>query len=289
MAVAIRLARGGSKKRPYYRIVVADSRNARDGRFIEKIGTYNPLLAKDSPERVKLDVDSLYLRDGRFHSSGGLTAGMDLALALVTADFGADVALTVARELVMYMHRPGNQAQFSAPLDAQTRGTRGLASLLEAGLTVEQAFNALIEQAEDERSRQVLAALRGEVLAGNTVAKALASFPNVFPELYRTLAISGAKVLVVPAAFMLYTGRDHWEVLLRARAIENQCYVVAAGQIGDHEPGRSCNGRSMVVDPWGTVVAQAPDTVTVAFADLDLTRVDRIRMELPSLANRRLR
>jgi predicted amidohydrolase len=109
-----------------------------------------------------------------------------------------------------------------------------------------------------------------------------------FPELYRRLAIDGAQVLVVPAAFMAHTGRDHWEVLLRARAIENQCYVVAAGQIGDHEPGRTCYGRSMVVDPWGTVVAQAPDEVTVAVADLDLERLQKIRTELPSLANRRL-
>jgi predicted amidohydrolase len=110
-----------------------------------------------------------------------------------------------------------------------------------------------------------------------------------FPELYRALAVSGgAKVLVVPAAFMLYTGRDHWEVLLRARAIENQCYVVAAGQIGDHEPGRTCFGRSMVIDPWGTVVAQAPDVVGVTVADIDIARVDNIRLELPSLANRRL-
>ncbi len=110
-----------------------------------------------------------------------------------------------------------------------------------------------------------------------------------FPELYRRLAVEGdARVLVVPAAFMMHTGRDHWEVLLRARAIENQCYVVAAGQIGDHEPGRTCFGRSMIVDPWGTVVAQAPDTVGIATADLDLERLERIRTELPSLANRRL-
>ncbi len=95
-------------------------------------------------------------------------------------------------------------------------------------------------------------------------------------------------MLVVPAAFMAHTGRDHWEVLLRARAIENQCYVVAAGQIGDHEPARTCYGRSMVVDPWGTVVAQAPDEVTVVTADLDLGRLETIRSELPSLANRRL-
>jgi predicted amidohydrolase len=110
-----------------------------------------------------------------------------------------------------------------------------------------------------------------------------------FPELYRALADRGARIVVVPAAFMQHTGRDHWEVLLRARAIENQCYLVAAGQIGDHDPGRTCFGRSMVVDPWGTVVAQAPDAVTVAFADLDFERLDRIRLELPSLANRRLR
>src|SRR3954454_429759 len=109
-----------------------------------------------------------------------------------------------------------------------------------------------------------------------------------FPELYRQLAIDGARVLVVPAAFMLHTGRDHWEVLLRARAIENQCYVLAAGQIGDHEPGRTCFGRSMIIDPWGTVVAQAPDTVGIVTADLDLDRLELIRSELPSLANRRL-
>ena len=109
-----------------------------------------------------------------------------------------------------------------------------------------------------------------------------------FPELYRLLAAQGASVLVVPAAFMLHTGRDHWEVLLRARAIENQCYVVAAAQIGDHEPARSCFGRSMVVDPWGTILTQAPDTTCLSMASLDLGRLDQIRAELPSLANRRL-
>ncbi|AGZ39801.1 carbon-nitrogen hydrolase family protein [Actinoplanes friuliensis] len=110
-----------------------------------------------------------------------------------------------------------------------------------------------------------------------------------FPELYRSLAVDGgAKLIVVPAAFMMHTGRDHWEVLLRARAIENQCYVVAAGQIGDHDPGRTCFGRSMIIDPWGTVLAQAPDTTGIVTADIDLARLDEIRAELPSLANRRL-
>ncbi len=109
-----------------------------------------------------------------------------------------------------------------------------------------------------------------------------------FGELYRQLAAKGAELLMVPAAFTLQTGKDHWEVLLRARAIENQCYVVAAGQIGDHDPGRTCFGRSMVIDPWGTVAAQMPDEVGVITADLDLGRLERIRLELPSLANRRL-
>jgi predicted amidohydrolase len=109
-----------------------------------------------------------------------------------------------------------------------------------------------------------------------------------FPELYRRLAVDGARVLLVPAAFTTHTGRDHWEVLLRARAIENQCYVVAAAQSGEHDPGRSCYGHSMIVDPWGTVVAQAVDGVGIVVADLALDRVERIRAELPSLANRRL-
>jgi predicted amidohydrolase len=108
-----------------------------------------------------------------------------------------------------------------------------------------------------------------------------------FPELYRILALRGARVLVVPAAFTLATTRDHWETLLRARAIENQAFVIAANQIGENEPGHRSGGRSMIVDPWGVVLAQAPDGVGVIVADLDLARLDAIRESLPSLANRR--
>lgn len=110
-----------------------------------------------------------------------------------------------------------------------------------------------------------------------------------FPELYRQLVTDGAaELLLVPAAFMLHTGRDHWEVLLRARAIENQCFVAAAAQTGDHEPSRTCFGRSMVIDPWGTVLTQVPDGSGLAIVDLDLERLRTVRAELPSLANRRL-
>jgi len=109
------------------------------------------------------------------------------------------------------------------------------------------------------------------------------------PELYRQLATDGgAELLVVPAAFMMHTGRDHWEVLLRARAIENQGFVAAAGQTGEHDPGRTCFGRSMVVDPWGTVLSQVADGPGLAVTEIDLERMRTIRAELPSLANRRL-
>ncbi|MGH2849891.1 MAG: nitrilase-related carbon-nitrogen hydrolase, partial [Solirubrobacteraceae bacterium] len=108
-----------------------------------------------------------------------------------------------------------------------------------------------------------------------------------FPELYRILALRGARILLVPAAFTLATTRDHWETLLRARAIENQAFVVAANQVGEYAPGRRSGGRSMIVDPWGTVIAQAPDTTGVIVADLDLDRLAEIRATLPSLANRR--
>ena len=108
-----------------------------------------------------------------------------------------------------------------------------------------------------------------------------------FPELFRILAVAGARVLLVPAAFTLATTRDHWEVLLRARAIENQCFVVAANQIGEHAPGLRSGGRSMIVDPWGIVLAQAPDAETVITADLDIARQDDIRRRLPALAGRR--
>jgi deaminated glutathione amidase len=108
-----------------------------------------------------------------------------------------------------------------------------------------------------------------------------------FPELYRILAVRGARVITVPAAFTLATTRDHWEVLLRARAIEDQAFVIAANQVGEHAPGYRSGGRSMIVDPWGVVLAQAPDAETIACADLDLERQADVRRTLPSLANRR--
>jgi predicted amidohydrolase len=107
-----------------------------------------------------------------------------------------------------------------------------------------------------------------------------------FPELYRILAVEGAEVITVPAAFTLFTGKDHWELLLRARAVENQCYVVAANQWGMHRDGKASYGRSMIVDPWGIVLAQAPDEDGVIVAELERARMEEVRRALPSLANR---
>jgi predicted amidohydrolase len=108
-----------------------------------------------------------------------------------------------------------------------------------------------------------------------------------FPELYRILAVRGARVVAIPAAFTLATTRDHWATLVRARAIENQAFVVAANQIGSHPPDHRSGGRSLIVDPWGVVLAQAPDEETAIFAELDFERQEEIRAKLPSLANRR--
>ncbi len=109
-----------------------------------------------------------------------------------------------------------------------------------------------------------------------------------FPELYRQLAGRGARVLCVPSAFTERTGKAHWEVLLRARAIENLAYVLAPAQVGHHGGGRSSHGQAMIVDPWGAVVAQVADGEGVAVAEIDLERLARLRRELPALSHARL-
>lgn len=107
-----------------------------------------------------------------------------------------------------------------------------------------------------------------------------------FPELYRLMAMRGAQVIFVPASFTMPTGKDHWEVLLRARAIENGCYIAAAGQIGT-KPAYTAYGNSLVADPWGTVIARAKDRPGITYAEIDLDYLDQVRSQIPSLENRR--
>ena len=134
------------------------------------------------------------------------------------------------------------------------------------------------EEAGDEI---VLSEAAGGVPLGLTVCYDLR-----FPELFRILAIRGARVITLPAAFTKVTGRAHWEILLRARAIENQAFVVAADQIGTHPPDKESFGGSMIVDPWGELLARAPDEECFIAANLDFARQDDVRDKLPSLANR---
>lgn len=109
-----------------------------------------------------------------------------------------------------------------------------------------------------------------------------------FPEVFRLYALQGASMIVLPAAFTFTTGAPHWELLIRARAVENQVFMIAAGQIGPYEPDGRSFGHSMIVDPWGTVLATASDEAgTVAVADLDFAHMESVRRRVPSLANRR--
>jgi len=128
----------------------------------------------------------------------------------------------------------------------------------------------------------VIAPLAGDHVLGMTVCYDLR-----FPELFRILALSGASVITVPSAFTAVTGRDHWEVLLRARAIENSLFVVAAGQVGKAPPEYESWGHSMVVDPWGEVLDVVTGGEGFAIADIESEALERVRSQVPSLANRR--
>jgi predicted amidohydrolase len=138
------------------------------------------------------------------------------------------------------------------------------------------------ESEHEQAGSEVVTAPLGELIAGLSVCYDLR-----FPELFRILAVRGARLLMVPSAFTAATGRDHWEVLLRARAIENQAFVIAPNQVGAAPPHFDSFGHSAIVDPWGAVLASAPGGECFVAADLDLAAQDRVRESLPALANRR--
>jgi predicted amidohydrolase len=138
------------------------------------------------------------------------------------------------------------------------------------------------ESEAEDPGEEIVVADVGGVPVGLTVCYDLR-----FPELFRILSLRDARVITVPSAFTERTGRDHWEVLLRARAIENLVFVIGAGQIGDAPPHFKSFGRSLIADPWGIVLARAPDTECFVSAELDFSIQDEMRASLPSLANRR--
>jgi predicted amidohydrolase len=140
------------------------------------------------------------------------------------------------------------------------------------------------ESEHEEPGDEIVTAAVADVTVGLSVCYDLR-----FPELFRILAVRGSQVLTVPSAFTLATGRDHWEVLLRSRAIENQAFVLAPNQFGEAPPQFSSYGRSLIADPWGVVLATAPDEECFVAAELDFAAQERVRHSLPSLANRRPR
>jgi predicted amidohydrolase len=147
---------------------------------------------------------------------------------------------------------------------------------------VEAGGVSYCESEHEQPGTELVTAPVGELTLGMTVCYDLR-----FPELYRILALREARLITVPSAFTTATGRDHWEVLLRARAIEDQVFLLAPNQVGTAPPHYDSFGHSAIVDPWGTVLAIAPDEECFVAADLDLGAQARTREQLPSLANRR--
>jgi deaminated glutathione amidase len=147
---------------------------------------------------------------------------------------------------------------------------------------VEVGDVAYRESEVEQAGAEIALGEAGDAIVGLTICYDLR-----FPELYRILALRGARVITVPSAFTERTGRDHWEILIRARAIEDQVFVVAAGQIGFAPPHYRSYGRSMIVDPWGVVLTQAADTECFISADLDFAIQNAMRDSLPSLRHRR--
>jgi predicted amidohydrolase len=196
----------------------------------------------------------------------------------VARELGIDLVAGSIAERVPGRERGSNTSVHFGP-DGEARATYRKIHMFDVEVGGRTYRESEHEQAGEE---VVLSETAGGVELGLTVCYDLR-----FPELYRILAVRGARVIAVPAAFTLATTREHWEVLLRARAIEDQAFMVAANQVGEHAPGYRSGGRSMIVDPWGVVLAQAPDKETFAIAELDLERQAEIRRTLPSLANRR--
>jgi deaminated glutathione amidase len=248
-------------------------------------------------------------------------ANLDTALGLIdqAAEAGADLA--VLPEYLDYLGTDDGALEAAEPvpgpfieriaMQARARGLWVLAGSVHARMTDGRYRNAslLIDRhgqvvarydklhlfdiglAGQPSYRESATVGGGERIVTAEIAGVLAGlsicYDLRFPELYRLHALAGAQILLVPAAFTAHTGRAHWELLLRARAVENQCFVIAAGQVGESLPGKECFGHSMIVDPWGAVLACQPDGTGIVVAELDFDAQRRLRAELPALANRR--
>jgi deaminated glutathione amidase len=180
-------------------------------------------------------------------------------------------------------HGAGSEKGFNTSVhvgpDGELRAVYRKIHLFDVTVDGTDYGEAATQQAGEEI---VVSTLKSGLTLGMTICYDLR-----FPELYRILTLRGAEVITVPAAFTLTTTRDHWEVLVRARAIENQVFMLAPNQIGSHPGGLRSGGRSLIVDPWGVVLAGAPDVETAIVADLDPEGLRDVRRRLPALTHRR--
>ena len=224
------------------------------------------------PEKVNLLGPDAALREG-----AETLDGPTVAWARQTAsELGIDLVAGSFAEHREGQDKLSNTSVHAGP-DGQVRGVYRKIHMFD--VTVEG--KSYRESTSQEAGDEIVTSEAEEARLGLTVCYDLR-----FPELYRILAVKGARVLTIPAAFTKVTGQAHWDTLVRARAIENQAFVVAADQIGTHPPDNESYGGSQIVDPWGEVLARAPDEECFVAADLDLARQDEVRESLPSLANR---
>ncbi|MBN1611026.1 MAG: carbon-nitrogen hydrolase family protein [Polyangiaceae bacterium] len=241
--------------------------------------------AKDGPDVIVLPENFAFLgseADKRSHAERlGDTAGpIQAALAGMARRAGAFVVGGGMPERSADPDRPYNSAVVYSPSGECVAVYRKM-HLFDADLP------------NGERLRESGAVSAGAepvvvVLRGVTVGLSIC-YDLRFPEFYRVLVDRGAEVLMVPAAFTHQTGKAHWQVLLRARAIESEAWVVGANQWGEHSPGRTSYGHSAIIDPWGTPVAECPDGPGVIAFELDLGYARAVRSRLPSLRHRRIR
>ncbi|RMG11841.1 MAG: carbon-nitrogen hydrolase family protein [Deltaproteobacteria bacterium] len=275
-------------------------------------------MARQSPSRTPL-LAALQMRSGP-----DVAANLDAAEALIREAAALGATMVGLPENFSYMGREADKPSLAEPLDGPTIGrlrdlARTLSLTLLAGGFPERSpdparvFNTAVLIDPEGEIRGVYRKIHlfdvdldeaqsfresGHILPGDAVVAAEAGgvvhglsicYDLRFPELYRRLDQAGAEILWVPSAFTLHTGKDHWEVLLRARAIENGAYVAAPAQFGVHSPRRVTYGNALVVDPWGKVVARASDrSATMALAPLDLSYREEVRAKLPTHRHHRL-
>jgi predicted amidohydrolase len=257
----------------------------------------------------------------QFNPRDDKTANIDRALALIDQAATSGARIVMLPEVWTYMGDPDRTRDNAEPIPGDLTNrladrARRHGIFLHAG-----TFTELVEDDDRVRNTALVFSPDGEIIATyrkihmfDVTLDGVASYQESavvapgeeivtfeldgitiglatcydlrFPELFRILALRGADVILVPAAFTMTTGKDHWEILIRARAIENQVYMVACNQFGQNLPGKWCYGRSMIVDPWGTVVATAPDVESVITAVVDRNHIQSVRRQIPSVANR---